>query len=338
MIAALKKVLKWQDNDEIILSCVGFPTTLSPILQNKLKPIFIDIEFQTLNFDLNLIEQKITDKTRAIFVSPVLGNPPDMDLIISMCKAYKIELILDNCDSLGSTWRGKYLNEYSVASSCSFYAAHHLCTAEGGMVSSNNPEIIKEARSISWWGRSCYCVGSSNLLPCGTCGNRFDKWLDNYTGVIDHKYVFENIGYNLKPLDLQGAIGLVQLEKFDEIHKKRIEHKNRIQKLIELHLWEITVPNELSHSDPSWFGVPIICPNAEYKQKLVTHLEANNIQTRNYFAGNLLLHQAFRDLDFHWKYPQADMVLDVVFFIGCAPSYNEAVFNHIEQVFITFLE
>lgn len=188
LIAALKKVLGWQDNDEIILSVVGFPTTTSALIVNKLKPVFIDIEFDTLNFDLNLIEKAITNKTRAIFLSPVLGNPCDLDRLIDICDKHKIKLVLDNCDSLGSTWRGKFLNEYAIASSCSFYPAHHITTGEGGMVSSKNPKIINTARSISWWGRDCFCVGSQNLCADGTCKKRFSAWLPDSDKVIDHKY------------------------------------------------------------------------------------------------------------------------------------------------------
>ena len=164
MIAALKKYLNWEDNDEILISVVGFPTTLNPLIQNNLKPVFVDIEFETLNFDLDQLESKITNKTRGIFISPVLGNPPDFDRLIEISKKYNIQLILDGCDSFGSKWDGKYLNEYCITSSCSFYPAHHLTTGEGGMVSSNIEELIKIARSFAWWGRDCYCIGSCNLL------------------------------------------------------------------------------------------------------------------------------------------------------------------------------
>jgi len=168
MIAALKKFFKWKDGDEIILSVVGFPTTLSPIIINGLKPVFVDIEMDTLNFDVDKIEEKITDKTRAIFISPVLANPPDMNVLMELELKYNIKLILDNCDSLGSKWKNEYLSMYTVASSCSFYPAHHITTGEGGMVSSTTKEIVDIARSIAWWGRDCYCVGMANLLPNGT--------------------------------------------------------------------------------------------------------------------------------------------------------------------------
>ena len=230
MIEALKKYFDWQLEDEILLSVVGFPTTLNPIIQTGLKPVFVDIEFDTLNFDLNQLEKKITSKTKGIFISPVLGNPPDMDKLIDIATKNNLHLILDGCDSLGSKWKGKELAEYAIASSCSFYPAHHITTGEGGMVSSNIKEIVDLARSFAWWGRDCYCVGPANLLACGSCGNRFSNWIPELEYQIDHKYLFTNIGYNLKPLDLQGAIGSVQLKKWIFFIKKekRIKIKYKI--------------------------------------------------------------------------------------------------------------
>jgi len=333
LIGAVKKYLGWQDGDEIILSVVGFPTTLAPILQHDLTPVFIDIELDSLNFDLELIEEKITDRTRAIFLSPVLGNPPDMDRLLQICEKHNLELLLDNCDSLGSTWRGKYLNEYAIASSCSFYPAHHISTGEGGMVSSNIAEIVNIARSLSWWGRDCYCVGSQNLLSCGVCGKRFDRWLPDYEGVVDHKYVFTNIGYNLKPLDLQGAIGQVQLEKFEEIDQRRRNSKERLQEILERNVEGIRVPGELPEAQTCWFGTPIVCPDHAAKRALVEFFESNKIQTRNYFAGNILLQPAYRHLGNAADYPNANVVLDCVFFIGAAPHYHEKIFTFIEDRF-----
>jgi CDP-6-deoxy-D-xylo-4-hexulose-3-dehydrase len=331
LIGAIKAYFNWQDDDEIILSVVGFPTTLAPIIQHNLKPVFIDIELDTLNFDLEQIEAKITPRTRAIFLSPVLGNPPDMDRLLDICDRHHLELLLDNCDSLGSTWRGKYLNEYAVASSCSFYPAHHISTGEGGMVSSNIEEIVAIARSLAWWGRACYCVGAQNLLSCGVCGKRFDRWLPDYDGVVDHKYVFNHMGYNLKPLDLQGAIGLVQLEKFEDIDQRRKTSKKRLQAIIEELVEGVYVPSELPHAETCWFGTPIVCPDRQSKQLLVEHFESNKIQTRNYFAGNILLQPAYRHLDDAANYPNANIVLDRVFFIGAAPHYHEKVFEYVHQ-------
>jgi len=336
LIAGLKKRFEWEDDDEIILSPVGFPTTISVVHQNKLKPIFVDIEWDTLNFDLNQIESKITPKTRGIFVSPVLGNPPNFDVLIELCEKYNLKLIGDNCDSLGSKWGDKYLNEYYVAFSNSFYPAHHISTGEGGMVCTNDELLSKLFVSLSWWGRDCYCVGSANLLSCGTCGKRFDNWLDNYDGIIDHKYVFNDMGYNLKPMDLQGAIGLVQLDKFKEIEEKRKKSKTKIQNIFLNNIDGISTPSILDKADVCWFGTPFICENKELKESLVAFLEENKIQTRNYFAGNILLHNGYSFLDDYKNYPEANKVLDKVFFVGAAPHYKDEIFEYIEETIKKF--
>jgi CDP-4-dehydro-6-deoxyglucose reductase, E1 len=332
LIAALKKYYNWSDDDEIIVSPTGFPTTISVIYQNRLKPVFVDIEWRTLNFDLDQIESKITSKTRGIFLSPVLGNPPDMDKLVAICDKHGLKLIGDNCDSLGSKWDGKYLNEYCVAYSNSFYPAHHISTGEGGMVCTDIGPLMKEMVSIAWWGRACNCIGAENLRTDGSCGHRFDKWLENYDGIVDHKYIFSNIGYNLKPLDLQGAIGLVQLEKFDEIEQRRKTAKAIIEKIVVDNINEVNGVISLSKADTCWFGTPFICENSEVKHKLVQHLEKHKIQTRNYFAGNILLHPGFKMLGDYKEFPEANKVLDKVFFIGCAPHYTDVVFDYIEEI------
>jgi len=333
MIAALKKYFGWNDGDEIIVSPVGFPTTISTLVQNNLVPVFVDIEYDTLNFDVNKIEEKITSKTKGIFVSPVLGNPPDMDFLTTLCEKHNIKLIGDSCDSIGSKWNGRHLSDYYIAWTSSFYPAHHISTGEGGIVCTNILDLKKLFTSFSWWGRDCYCVGSANLLSCGTCGNRFDKWLDSYDGTIDHKYVFTNMGYNLKPMDLQGSIGLVQLTKFNEIDRKRKESKNRVESIILKHVKGIKGVETLDKSDTCWFGTPFICDDKIIKDKLVGFLESNKIQTRNYFAGNVLMHPGYNHLDDLTKYPNANQVLDKVFFLGAAPHYDEIVFDYIENTF-----
>ena len=331
MIAALKKRFRWNDGDEIIVSPVGFPTTIAPIVQNNLKPKFIDIELDTLNFDVNQIEKAITKKTKAVFVSPVLGNPPDMDKITKICKDNNILLIGDNCDSLGTLWNGNHIGDYYYSWSCSFYPAHHISTGEGGMICSNDSHLIDLARSISWWGRDCYCIGSNNTLSCGTCGKRFSYWLENYDGIIDHKYIYSNMGYNLKPLDLQGAVGSVQLTKVDQVCEKRRAHKLYLENVLKDHLGIIPVTVH-KNADPSWFGVPIVCNEQGQKEMLVDHFESNRIQTRNYFGGNILLQPAYKHLGDYKKYPNANKTLDYVFFIGCSPVYNEKVLTYIEEV------
>ena len=333
LIAACKEYFKWKDGDEIIVSAVGFPTTVSAIVQNGLKPIFIDIEWNTLNFSLSKIFEKVTENTKAIFLSPVLGNPPDIDNLLHICNQYNLKLLLDNCDSLGTKWNGKYLNEYAVASSCSFYPAHEITTLEGGMVSSNIEEIVQLARSYATWGRDCWCVGTCNLLPNGSCGKRFSNWLTDFPDtIIDHKYVFNRIGYNLKPLDIQGAIGIEQLKKLDYIYKTRASNQIQIQNLFETYVKNLKFPLVLTQTWWVPFGVPIICNNKEQKNKLVKYLESNGIQTRNYFAGNLLMHNGYKHLDSYLLYPEANKVLDLVFFVGCSPTISNDNINYIKEV------
>jgi CDP-4-dehydro-6-deoxyglucose reductase, E1 len=330
MIAALKERMGWADIDEVLVSPVGFPTTVAPLVQNGLKPVFVDIEMRTLNFDLSLMREKITPRTRAIFVSPVLGNPPDMDELVTIAGQHGLHLIGDNCDSLGSKWDSFHISEDYLAWSSSFYPAHHITVGQGGMVSSNDKELIDLVRSFSTWGRDCYCVGAANLLACGTCGKRFSNWL-NTDAVIDHKYVFTQLGYNLAPaLDMQGAIGLEQLKKFPEIDRKRKEHYAAIASFFSGD--KVRVADRHLQADPCPFGVPIICDSMATKNSLVSYLELNKIQTRQYFAGNLLRHPAYSHLDDASKYPNADRALNEVFFLGVYPGYSQAVLEYIGGV------
>lgn len=332
LITAMKHKFKWANDSEIIVSPVGFPTTISPIVQNGLKPVFIDIELDTLNFDVDLIESKITDKTVAIFVSPVLGNPPDIDKLLTICEKYSIILLGDNCDSLGTLWNDKLITDYYYAWTTSFYPAHHISTGEGGMVCSNDEDFIKISRSISWWGRDCYCVGACNLLPNGSCKKRFDNWLPEFDGVIDHKYLFTTMGYNLKPLDLQGAIGIEQLDKFDLLESSRRLYKDKIGSYISDNISGARIIPATEKSDPSWFGVPVFCETQQLKEKLVAYFESNKIQTRNYFSGNILMHPGYKHLDDYKQYPNSNLALSNVFFIGCSPLYNDKILTYIEKV------
>ena len=333
MIAALKEFLGWDSDSEIIVSACGFPTTLNPVLQNSLKPVLVDINFEDLNWSIDEIERRITAKTKALFCSPVLGNPGNYDRVLDLARAHDLVLVSDNCDSLGSKWKGQYLTNYSIAASCSFYPAHHLCTVEGGMVSSNHEQIVSMARSFAWWGRDCYCEGAQNALPNGACGKRFGRWLDGYDHDIDHKYIFSRQGYNLKPLDLQGALGMVQLGKASHIHQRRRDNKLRIQSVFE-QIPGCRVVNEHPDAEVSWFGVPIVYSG---KRRLVAFLEQHKIQTRNYFAGNLLRHPAYKGLADPSQFVNADRVLDEVFFLGCSPVITDAMIDYIDNIVERFI-
>ena len=335
MIAALKKYFDWKDGDEIIVCACGFPTTINPIIQNGLKPVFVDIKMDDLNWDLEQVEAKISDRTVAVFSSPVLGNPYDFDKFLEIVNANGLQYISDNCDSLGSKWRGEFLTKNAIAASCSFYPAHHICTIEGGMVSSNIEEIVQIARSYAWWGRGCYCVGAQNKLTGGVCGNRFDRWLEGYDKDVDHKYVFGVQGYNLKPADLQGSIGLIQLRKQTEIHHVRRLNKTAMTQIFS-QIPGCRVVEEKEHAETSWFGVPIIYKDG--KHHLVKYLEDHGIQTRNYFAGNILMHPAYRDIEPASNYPRASEVLDNVFFVGCSPVITMPMLDYIDRVILDYIK
>ena len=335
MIAALKKYFDWQDGDEILVCACGFPTTINPIIQNGLKPVFVDISMDDLNWDLDMLESKITDRTVAAFSSPVLGNPYDFDKFLDIVDRHGLKYIADNCDSLGSKWRDEFLTKHAVASSCSFYPAHHICTIEGGMVSSNIEEVVQIARSYAWWGRGCFCVGAQNKLPNGVCNNRFDRWLEGYDKDVDHKYVFGVQGYNLKPADLQGSIGLVQLEKQTEIHHVRRLNKEALTQVFS-QIPGCRVVKEKSHAETSWFGVPIIYEDG--KHHLVKYLEEHGVQTRNYFAGNILMHPAYKDIEPASNYPNASKVLDNVFFLGCSPVITMDMLDYIDDIVKDYLK
>ncbi len=361
MVAACKARFGWKDGDGVIVSPCGFPTTISAITLNGLKPVFVDIEWETLNADNDLIEEALQrhngkfsrdntlfmgpvrdPRVRAILISPVLGNPPDIDRLVALSERYGVKLLMDGCDSLGTTWHGKHLAEYATATSCSFFPSHHISTLQGGMVSSNDRELVAIARSMSAWGKDCWCTGAGNLLPNGCCGKRFSCWLESCPDVtVDHRYVYSRTGYNLQPLDLQGALGLVQMGKLEAIHAGRRKAHRRIEhSLIGARHFamngEIRLVDVLEHADPSWFGVPIICPTYAYKQALVTHLEAAGVQTRNMFAGNILSHPGYAHLGRAADYPNAQEVLKRVLFIGCHPLLTDEHFTHIESTLKTF--
>lgn len=344
-IAAAKKTFGWRDDDEVIVSAVGFPTTVSALMLNGLKPRFVDIEWQTLNLDLDKVVQYLSGfpkdyplGPKALFLSPVLGNPPDIDRVVELCQHYGLKLLLDGCDSLGTTWREKHLSDYAEVTTCSFYPAHHLTTLQGGMVSSNNEELIETARSMSRWGSACECRGSANyLLPNGVCGKRFSPWLAPACEcVVDHRYTYSNVGFNLMPLDLQGAIGIEQLKKVDEIHFNRRQHHAYIEDLFARYIDGIEPVVSHNEADVSWFGVPVVCETGELKRKLVAHLERAAVQTRNLFAGNLTQHAPYQHLADYRDFPLANEVLKRVFWIGCAPFYTGAHLLHIEQALKEF--
>lgn len=336
-LAAAKRYFKFNDGDSVLVSATSFPTTVAVIPQNNLKPDFVDIEMDSLNFDLDDLESKIHSRTRAVLLAPVLANPPDIDRLVDICKKYDLKLIGDFCDSVGTKWDGKELHEYSVVNTCSLFSSHHISVGNGGMISTNNEEIAILARKISRWFKGCYCTALANTSANGVCGKRFSPWLTSRPDLVyDHRMSFEGLGYNLQNLSLTGAIGLAQLKKWDVIHAKRRENHQKIQKLVETYVKDVSFQKVLPKADPSWFGCGVICKTKDQKERLVSHLEKNKINTRPYFCGNILCHNEFDKLG-DWKlFENSTKALELVFFLGVAPHIEEPHLKHIEEVLKTF--
>ena len=271
--------------DEVISVAAGFPTTINPILQFGAIPVFIDIDRKTLNIQVDLIEQAITKKTKAIFIAHTLGLPFDLDKIKSICEKHNLWLIEDCCDALGSLYSEKYVGTFGDISTLSFYPAHHITMGEGGAVFTNNSHLKKIAESFRDWGRDCYCPpGKEN-----TCGKRYDWQKGSLPYGYDHKYIFSHRGYNLKISDMQAACGLGQLDKLESFIEARKKNFNYLYQKLKPCFDEIYIPLPIEKSSPSWFGFPIIInSNASFSRyDLVTYLNQNNIGTRLLFAGNV---------------------------------------------------
>lgn len=341
MLSALKSHrLFGFENVEVLTPAVCFPTTIAPIIQVGFKPKFVDVEMETLNLDLDELEKAITSKTKVVIFAHVLGNPPNMDRLMKICRKYNLILLEDNCDSLGSTWKGKPLGSFGLMSSCSFYPAHHISTGEGGMVSTNNKKAADVLRSMSMWGRACTCVGSANYSLRGTCGKRFCEWLKpKHKGVLDHKYVYKEIGYNLKPLDMQGAIGLAQIKKLGELKKARQANFEKFYQVCSNYPEIIKVASKDRRADVSWFGFPITIITDKFKRNdLVQFLENRSIQTRNYFSGNILFHMPYSYLDNPHNYPNACRVMENTFFIGVQPRMSPEMSDYVAESLDEFLK
>lgn len=314
---------------KVLMPIAGFPTTLNPTLQVGFQPVFVDIELDTLNLDIGQVEETLFNNPdiRVITFAHVLGNPPDMNKLMELVKKYDLLLLEDCCDALGSTYDGKPLGSFGIMSSCSFYPAHHMTMGEGGYVACNTYEQEVILRSFREWGRGCYCVGpDANKLKCGTCGKRFSEWIPTMPGeIFDHKYVYDEIGYNLKPIEIQGAMGLEQLKKLDTIHALRRRNYNLLFDIYKEYEEFFILPRATELSDPSWFAFPLtIKSNAPFSRNdIVDYLEENLIQTRPYFAGNIMLQPAYShimDPDVAKKnFPMATMAMTNTYFHGTSP-------------------
>jgi CDP-6-deoxy-D-xylo-4-hexulose-3-dehydrase len=344
MMATLtsKRGYNFPKGTKVLMPIAGFPTTLNPTLQMGFEPVFLDIELDTLNLDLTKAEDLIKQHDiKVITFAHVLGNPPNMDQVMDLVDKHNLVLLEDCCDALGSTYDGKPLGSYGEMASCSFYPAHHMTMGEGGFVSCKTYEQEVIARSFREWGRGCYCVGpDANKLKCGTCGKRFQEWIPTMPGeIFDHKYVYDEIGFNLKPIELQASMGLVQLDKLDAIHNLRRRNYKLLFDIYSKYEEFFHLPRAREKSDPSWFAFPLtIREGAPFtRSDIVDFLEERLIQTRPYFAGNIMLQPAYSHImapaDAKANFPVATHVMTHTYFHGTSPVITPEQIAYIgEQV------
>ena len=272
--------------DEVITVAAGFPTTVNPIIQNGLVPVFVDCEIGTYNIDPDKIEEAITDKTKAIFLAHTLGNTFDLNKIVKICEKYNLWLIEDSCDALGATFDGKNVGTIGHIGTYSFYPAHHITMGEGGAVVTNDASLYRIIMSIRDWGRDCWCPPGKD----DTCKKRFSYQLGNLPYGYDHKYTYSHVGFNLKITDWQASIALAQLDKLPTFLEKRTNNAEYLLKKLDDLQEHLILPKVAENVKPSWFGFLIsVKPNDKFtKQELVEYLEKNGIGTRQLFAGNIL--------------------------------------------------
>jgi CDP-6-deoxy-D-xylo-4-hexulose-3-dehydrase len=325
---------------KVLTPIAGFPTTLNPMLQVGFEPVFVDIEIDTLNLDLTRAEELIKQHdVKVITFAHVLANCPNMDQVMDLVKKYNLVLLEDCCDGLGTTYDGKPLGSFGEMASCSFYPAHHMTMGEGGFVACNDKNTEDILRSFREWGRGCYCAGpKANKLKCGTCKERFKEWIPTMPGeIFDHKYVYDEIGYNLKPIELQGAIGLAQIDKLATIHQLRQRNYNLLFNIYSKYEEFFHLPRPRDKADVSWFAFPLtIRKDAPFnRSQLVNFLEDNLIQTRPYFAGNIMLQPAYSHLMDPLKakldYPVSTFVMKNTFFHGTSPVITPEQISYIGE-------
>ena len=332
---------------KVLMPIAGFPTTLNPTLQVGFSPVFVDIELDTLNLDLDQVERVLAEQPdiRVITFAHVLGNPPNMDRLMDLVKKHDLILLEDCCDALGSTYDGRPLGSFGLMASCSFYPAHHMTMGEGGYVATDDPNVDVILRSFREWGRGCYCVGpEANKLKCGTCGKRFNNWIPTLPDeIFDHKYVYDEIGFNMKPIEVQCAMGLEQLKKLPDIHRLRRRNYSLLFDIYSKYEEFFYLPRAQNKADPSWFAFPItIRHDAPFtRNDIVDYLEDKLIQTRPYFAGNIMLQPAYSHLmdpqEAKDGFPNATHAMTHTYFHGTSPVITEEQIAYIGQVVDGFM-
>jgi CDP-4-dehydro-6-deoxyglucose reductase, E1 len=323
--------------DEVITVAAGFPTTINPIIQNRLVPVFVDVTLPTYEIDVTQLEAALSSKTRAVMIAHTLGNVFDLDAVTAFVKKHDLWLIEDCCDALGSTWNGRHVGTFGDIATVSFYPAHHITLGEGGAVLTDKPNLQLLIESFRDWGRDCWCdPGKDN-----TCGKRFDWQLGSLPCGYDHKYTYSHIGYNLKATDMQAALGVSQIAKLPQFIEKRRENFRHLFTALQPLEDCLLLPEATVGSDPSWFGFSIgVRESAPFKrQDLVRALEAKKIGTRLLFGGNLLRQPAYESCEFRvvGELKNTDFAMNHVFWIGVYPGLTEEMLDYVAGVITEFV-
>jgi CDP-6-deoxy-D-xylo-4-hexulose-3-dehydrase len=323
--------------DEVITVAAGFPTTVNPILQNRLVPVFLDVTLPTYEVDVTQLEAAYSSKTKAVMIAHTLGNVFDLDAITAFCKKHGLWLVEDCCDALGSTYKGQKVGTFGDIATVSFYPAHHITMGEGGAVLTDKPALQVLIDSFRDWGRDCWCEpGVDN-----TCGKRFDWQLGSLPCGYDHKYTYSHVGYNLKATDMQAALGVSQIEKLPQFIERRKQNFAYLKQAFKPLEEFLVLPVATEHSDPSWFGFPIgVRTNAPFtRDQLTRALEAQKIGTRLLFAGNLLRQPAYEGYEYRvvGELTNTDFVMNQVFWIGVYPGLTETMLDFIAKTAMDFV-
>ena len=324
--------------DEVITPAATFPTTLSVLLINNLTPVFADIDIGTYNMDPQRIKDALSDRTKLIMLPHTLGNPNDMDAIMELAREHQLYVIEDACDALGSEYNGQKLGTFGDMGTFSFYLSHHISTGEGGMVVTKNSRLKRTVASFRDWGRDCWC----EPYESDACGKRFGWQLGDLPFGYDHKYIFSNIGLNLKPLDLQAALGLEQLKKLPWITERRKENFGKLVSGLQEFENYLILPKSIPKANPCWFSVPLTVREGIpfSRRELVAHLTEQGIETRPFFAGNIIKQPAYQDIDYRISgdLRNTDLVMNNTFFIGCHPLLTEEMIDHVLDSFKIYFE
>jgi CDP-6-deoxy-D-xylo-4-hexulose-3-dehydrase len=318
--------------DEVITVAAGFPTTVNPIIQNRLVPVFLDVTLPTFEVDVTQLEAALSPRTRAIIIAHTLGNVFDAEVVAAFAKKHDLWLIEDCCDALGSTLNGKNVGTFGDISTFSFYPAHHITMGEGGAVLTDKPALQVLIESFRDWGRDCWCEpGKDN-----TCGKRFDWQLGKLPRSYDHKYTYSHIGYNLKATDMQAALGASQIEKLPYFIERRRQNFRILRAALEPYADVLLLPEATPGSDPSWFGFPFgVREDAPFsRDDLVSQLEKNKIGTRLLFAGNLVRQPAYAGIECRviGDLKNSDFVMRNVLWVGVYPGLTKSMLNHMAEV------